>query len=332
MLLPFEPQGSVSGSKRFQYEMSDAERKAEVMRRQPRNQYYRWIRFFPRSFYCYPLDRNLGVNDGESEREEPKRDTIEWKWVIIFYALACAFSWPFFWWRDMAPESWNAWRLPGFLKTSTYMWGPGLAALIVMSLRGRGFPRTITFFGPARKWSLAFYIVPLCAVAAVYVPLMGPSVIAPTLLVGVVGLFNILGEELGWRGFLQDALRPLPRIGRYLLIGILWEAWHFTNRIHGRAAHEVALTLAVWYPSVIILSAVIGEAADRSRALLVAVTLHLWVDALFELPSLFNGPAFLIYAVFGASSVFWLVLLWKWPSRREPTVRSDFTDQPVPQP
>jgi len=272
------------------------------------------------------------VDDVPSGRTEPTRTVVDWKWVAVFYLLACGFSWPFFWWRDVLTESWRAWRFPGFLKTSTYMWGPGFAALVVLSLRGRAHPRTITFFSPARRWSLAFYVVPLCAVAAVYVPLGGPLVIAVTLVVGVVGLFNILGEELGWRGFLQDALRPLPRIWRYVLIGMLWEAWHFTNRIHGRAPAEIALTLATSYPSAVILSALIGEAADRSRALLVAVTLHFWIDALFEIPSLVNGPPLPTYAVFGASLLFWILLLWKWPSSRESASLRDTTGRPIAQP
>jgi membrane protease YdiL (CAAX protease family) len=217
----------------------------------------------------------------------------------------------------MAPESWSALRIPGFLKTSSYMWGPGFAALVVMSLRGALHQRTITFFGTARLRSVAFYLVPLCAATAAYVPFGGPIVIVMALLVGVVGLFNILGEELGWRGYLQDALRPLPRVWRYIVIGILWEAWHFTNRFHGRSLAEVGVTLAASYPIVIVLSALIGEATDRSRALLVAVTLHFWIDGLFELPKLFNGPTLLTYTVFGGSLIYWVVLLWKWPTNRE---------------
>jgi hypothetical protein len=41
---------------------------------------------------------------------------------------------------------------------------------------------------------------------------------------------SILGEELRWRGFLQDALRPLPPVKRFVLIGVMWEFWHFTTR------------------------------------------------------------------------------------------------------
>jgi len=72
----------------------------------------------------------------------------------------------------------------------------------------------------------------------------------------------------------------------------------------------------VSYPIVIGLSALFGEAADRSRSLVVALTLHFWVDALFEVPRLVDGPSWPTYAVFGASLVFWAVALWKWPAHR----------------
>jgi hypothetical protein len=87
----------------------------------------------------------------------------------------------------------------------------------------------------------------------------------------------------------------------YVLIGVLWEAWHFTNRIHGREISEVFCGLAISYPSAIALSAVLGEGADRTRSLVVAVALHFWVDALFDIPSLFNGAPTVTYTVFGAA-------------------------------
>jgi membrane protease YdiL (CAAX protease family) len=213
----------------------------------------------------------------------------------------------------MHPTSWQAWRLPAFLKTSTYMWGPGLAALAVLGLRRRHHPRTITFFGHSRRWSLSVFVPPLVALAIVYAPLVGIRAAVIGIL-AVLGFFNILGEELGWRGFLQDALRPLPRGWRYLTIGILWEFWHFTNRASGSDLGATARGLMLSYPTVIALSVLIGEATDRARSLVVAVTLHFWVDALFEVPRLVDGPAWPTYLVFGLSLVFWAILLWMWPS------------------
>jgi membrane protease YdiL (CAAX protease family) len=257
-----------------------------------------------------------------------KARRIDWVSVVLFYLVACAVSRPFFWWRDMHPKSWHTWRFPGALKTSCYMWGPGLAALVVFGLRPLRQPRAITFFGTSLRWSLAFYLIPLFALGIVYAPFAGIRAGVVGLL-AVVGFFNILGEELGWRGFLQDALRPLPRGWRYLTIGILWEFWHFTNRFHGPDLGTIVRGLALSYPAVIALAVIIGEAADRSRSLVVAVTLHFWIDALFELPRLVDGPAWPTYLVFGLSILFWCAMLRMWPSAPPPS-RPEFVNRLVP--
>ncbi len=49
-----------------------------------------------------------------------------------------------------------------------------------------------------------------------------------TLTVGT--LFNgvfLLGEELGWRGYLLPKLMPLGKTRAYLLLGLIWSAWHW---------------------------------------------------------------------------------------------------------
>jgi membrane protease YdiL (CAAX protease family) len=241
---------------------------------------------------------------------EPSR--VEWKSVTFYYLLACAISWPSFWWRDMHRASWAAWQAPGFLKMAPIMWGPGIAALLALWVFRRSHPKTITFFGGSTGWSLAFYLVPFALLAAAGLPgSKHPGMVAGfSVLLAVIGFFNILGEELGWRGLLQDALRPLPRLQRYVLIGAMWEFWHFTNRTHEGGWTHVALTLAAWYPLTMALSAVIGEATDRRRSLMVAVTLHCWIDALGEAPVLLDIPPVRVYAAFGVSLVFWTWMLW----------------------
>jgi membrane protease YdiL (CAAX protease family) len=164
-------------------------------------------------------------------------------------------------------------------------------------------------------------VPPLITLATVYAPIVGSrAALAGVPL--VLGFFNILGEELGWRGFLQDALRPLPRGWPYLTIGVLWEFWHFTTRTRGPDVSETVRGLMLSYPTVIALSAVIGETTDRAASLVVAVTLHFWTDALFEVPRLVDGPAWPTYLVFGLSLIFWSILLWLWPSpqAREPAL------------
>ena len=148
-----------------------------------------------------------------------------WVSVITFYLIACLISWPFFWWRDMESESWAAWNVPGFVKTGSYMWGPGIAAIICFFIFRKTHKRHGYFF-----WNICFQ-KPLILV----VPIIALSVFslsgAEAISLPLIGFIIILGEELGWRGYLQDALRAIPPIKRAIIIGIMWELWHFTNRM-----------------------------------------------------------------------------------------------------
>ena len=234
---------------------------------------------------------------------------VDWRAVLVFFVLACAWSWPFFWWRDMHPDSFRAFPLPHPLKNALLMWGPGIAALLCL----RGFRsthlRAVRMFGGAPLRALAFYAVPMLGLALVGIdsPEFGGAAHAMVLLIAIVGFINILGEELGWRGFLQDALRPLARLPRYVLIGLLWATWHFTNLFAHRDGAELWQYLGWYIPFTMAVSALIGEATDRARAVVVAVTLHAWLNLLWE----FAAPG--TYAVFAASVPFWLWLLWRWP-------------------
>jgi membrane protease YdiL (CAAX protease family) len=244
------------------------------------------------------------------------QEKVDWRAVGFYYLVACALSWPFFWWRDIHPESWWSWEFPFaeknspltfILKNAIVMWGPGLAAILALIIFKKTHRRTITFWGSSRLKSLAFYWVPILFAVIVGMPMPDGSVNRlGTLALGLVTLFTILGEELGWRGFLQDALRPLSRLRRYVLIGILWEFWHFTNRTAHGSLKQIVLFLAIFYPVGIILSWVFGEATERGKSLLIAVTLHAWFDIVFTFPGTRT------YIALGLSILFWIFLLVRW--------------------
>ena len=235
---------------------------------------------------------------------------VDWRAVAVFMAIACAWSWPLFWLRDMTEAGFGALPGPYPLKTMLLMWGPGIAALVCLRLFRATHPRTTTLSGGRWAWSAAFYFLPMAALAAVgvHLPEMGGRVHAFVAVLAVIGLLNTLGEELGWRGFLQDALRPLPRPGRYVLIGLLWAGWHFTNLFAHREGAALWTYLAWYLPLTIALSALIGEATDRARAVLVAVTLHAWLNIAWE----FQAPG--TWAVLAGALPFWAWMLWCWPA------------------
>ncbi len=235
-----------------------------------------------------------------------KQAKVNWTSVIVYYVIACAISWPFFWWRDMNAESWGNWNLPGFVKTYSYMWGPGISAIICLFLFRKTHNKTISFFGTSLIKSLIFYLLPILAltISGISSQNMNPHLFP--LVLGLMGFISILGEELGWRGFLQDALRPLTQIKRYALIGAMWELWHFTNRMGHGEIIPIIIRVTIFIVALSILSFLIGKATDQSKSLIVAVTLHAWIDILAE----FNNTG--TWIVFGLSVPFWIYLIGTW--------------------
>jgi len=231
---------------------------------------------------------------------------VNWKSIATYYAIACLWSWPFFWRRDVL-------RIPDTPLTSVsnllvhwgLMWGPGIAALVCMVAFRRSHGRVITVGGNSWVRSVLFYAAPFLLLAAFRAHVLY-GYEQPALVAAFPMFISIFGEELGWRGFLQDALRPLPPVKRFILVGVLWEFWHFTTRTaQGWSPLRVAVTLLISYSSVILLSFIIGYAAERSRSVVVAVSLHSFVDLLLNNLDLYL-PLLLALPV-------WVLLLLTWP-------------------
>lgn len=105
-------------------------------------------------------------------KEVTAQERVNWRAVAFYYTVACALSWPFFWWRDVHPESWFGWRFPGvspsspltfILKNAVVMWGPGTAALLSFVVFRHAwfdivftFPNTRTYI--ALSLSIIFWI------------------------------------------------------------------------------------------------------------------------------------------------------------------------------
>ena len=236
---------------------------------------------------------------------------VNWKSVVAYYAIACLWSWPFFWRKDIlhVPDT-PITSLAKLLIHWGLMWGPGIAAVVCLVAFRRSHRRIITLGGNSWGRSILFYAAPFLLLAAFRAhTLYGYAL--PALVAAFPMFVSILGEELGWRGFLQDALRPLSPVKRFILIGALWEFWHFTTRTtHGWSPRRIAVTLLISYSAVILLSFIIGYAAERSCSLVVAVSLHCYIDVLLNNLDLYI-PLLLALPI-------WALLLWTWP--KDPTV------------
>lgn len=240
-----------------------------------------------------------------------------WTAVGVYFLIACAISWPLFW---LTRHSGLRPPIPQPLLSLGFMWGPGIAALICWRLFKDSSGRGWTVWG-GWKFAALFYAVPLVALVAVFLPVVGPKALIILPLAGLFGFLMTLGEELGWRGWLQDALAPIGRWWRYVVIGLLWEVWHMrfgTALFDGGSWSEALRTEVQWLLGAIVISAVIGEAFDRSRALIVAVTLHLWLNLVMsgELAQIVGPHMTLAYGVAVAAVVWWCWLLIRTPEKQ----------------
>jgi uncharacterized protein len=189
-----------------------------------------------------------------------------WHYLVLYYAIALAISVPFntgviYKWLNLQVSltSWRSWLfLPAAL-------GPLVAAIVCYRLDSTT-PRRINLFGDDRLGSILVVLIPLIAfTSAGYVEGGGRGLLY-TAAAWCIALLYSLGEEAGWRGYLQDALTPLSQWQRYLLVGVLWWAWHirFTNYFE-----------LVVFPVIVIASAfVLGTVAEKTRSLLVVASMH----------------------------------------------------------
>jgi membrane protease YdiL (CAAX protease family) len=228
------------------------------------------------------------------------KQTTNWLSVVTYYLIACLISWPFFWWRDIESESWALWNVPELVKTASYMWGPGIAAIICFFLFRKTHARNVTFFGTSITKSLLFWLVP--DIAFSISTFHGTEAFT----FPFTGFFIILGEELGWRGFLQDALRNISSIKRAIIIGVMWEIWHFTTRMSVGLHISTFVRIGIFIIALSIISYALIKLTEKTKSLFIPVTVHAWINTLFEYSS--NTT----FIVFGLSLLFWAYLIWRW--------------------
>lgn len=143
--------------------------------------------------------------------------------MIAFYILALAISYGVgFGLMALWPWLGNSGQINYHI-----VWGPALAALIVVAREGeRPFVWVVKHFRSLRI-SIWVFVAPIALLA------VGHASGAPfalndwILLLLVQTALIALPEELGWRAYLQprllDRFRPLAAFG---IVGIAWAAWH----------------------------------------------------------------------------------------------------------
>ncbi|MDR2084917.1 MAG: CPBP family intramembrane metalloprotease [Bacteroidales bacterium] len=150
-----------------------------------------------------------------------------------------------------------------FLKAVLEGMGPAIGALVAMLIFK--IPMQMSLKGNFKNIIIPlsiYWFLPIILITAVayFTNLTFPVIGVTTILI-----YGLL-EEIGWRGFLQQLLKPLPKFIGILIITILWFIWHLDFSLTiGNLIFLGILFLGSWG---------IGLVADKTNSLLAVAAFH----------------------------------------------------------
>lgn len=150
-----------------------------------------------------------------------------------------------------------------------------------------------------RAWFpiLLYWLLPIILISATTFLTNGNFPISIVFACFLYGLF----EEIGWRGFLQQQLKGLPRFWNVFLVGLLWFIWHLNFELS--AANLLFLGLLIFG------SWGIGIVADKTNSLLAVSAFH----------SLYNVKSENNSILLGVFLIGWILLLvFSQKAKKEP--------------
>lgn len=109
----------------------------------------------------------------------------------------------------------------------------------------------------------------------------------------ILGIVLGLGEEYGWRGYLQSELFKLGRVRGVLLLGVIWGVWHWPIILMGYdyPGHPLlGVLLMTLYATG--LAVVLGYAVLKSGSVLLAAFLHALNNTVLQVILLFGFTPF----------------------------------------
>lgn len=162
------------------------------------------------------------------------------------------------------------------------VWGPSLSAIILTAGNGH--------LGPFLGRAFQFHTIPIEVWGLILAPLViliifmgrtgdiGALAVGPGPVIALVA-FNLilgpLGEEFGWRGYMQDRLSgEFGWLGASLVVGVVWYLWHLPLWLVDSPQKEVPVLLFGIH--VMAYAVIIGAAHQISGGSLApAILLHL---------------------------------------------------------
>jgi len=206
--------------------------------------------------------------------------------------------------------------MPTSLYVGPLMWTPAVAAFLTLRIRGRAISSLPWKWGEWRFNRRAF-VVPVLYVSVAYalIWLLGlggvpnedtlarwaedaglegvgsPTlIIVMVLLLGTVGciraMSTVIGEEIGWRGFLIWELRKiLPFGGVALVSGMIWSFWHWPIVIYYGGGDPV-LQMTAFAVMITAMSTIMTYFTFSSKSMWPAILFHaahnVYSDKIFD--------------------------------------------------
>lgn len=192
---------------------------------------------------------------------------IKWHLIFIFYVVAFSISGLFN--SGFLASDYLTLTKGFFLSNMTYLpacLGTLIAATLAIFL-DKSLLRTINCFGNSSIKNTAIAITPFVVFSIIGIDnnnQINRHYFA--FLFAGINLIYAIFEEIFWRGYLQDALRQLSANLRFLLIGILWWAWHFR--------FNTTFDFTVFFLICIAGSFLIGQFTEKSKSYFAAGGLH----------------------------------------------------------
>ena len=157
------------------------------------------------------------------------------------------------------------------------LFGPALGALVVSWAEGTtGVLRArITDRRHPLRWYAIAFGLPFAVAAAGLLILVAGGGTAPGLgtisAIELVIFVLVVGEEIGWRGFLQPRLRErMGLVSAGVATGVAWTLWHLPIYLAPTAGLAAFATFAWW---VVPLAVVMGAVAERTRSSVIIATI-----------------------------------------------------------
>jgi len=169
--------------------------------------------------------------------------------------------------------------------------GPVLASVLCWAIFGTNKKRA-TLLGSWPKGALAAFFTPILALTIVgYESSFSINTHLFGAFVGFLVVIYGVCEEMGWRGYINDQLRPANRLVRILMTTLVWWTWHLwfvQGNISDGTLHvymdlrNIAITLILLAAA----SALFVTTIDESHSILEVGAFHALGSILFTMPIL----------------------------------------------